>query len=122
MNEMTIGLENVRFKGFIGCYEAEKILGNQYEVNVLLKINVTDELNTDDSLADGIEAYVLWKAWTKEKEPELALAQAAIYASFIREGRRFVKKQTGDRRIGLDIDSPTPMSNMQMFGSSVFRG
>ncbi len=65
----------------------------------------TESLNTDDSLSEGIEAYVLWKAWKKEKEQDLALEQAQLYSNYIREARRWEKKQSGDQRFKLDIES-----------------
>lgn len=70
----------------------------------------TDTLNTDDSLSEAIEAYVLWKAWKKEKEQDLALEQAQIYSNYIREARRWEKKQSGDQRFKLDIESKTGFS------------
>lgn len=66
---------------------------------------MTESLNTDDSLSEAIEAYVLWKAWKKEKEQDLALEQAQMYSNYIREARRWEKKQSGDQRFKLDIDS-----------------
>lgn len=65
----------------------------------------TESLNTDDSLSEAIESYVLWKAWKKEKEQDLALEQAQIYSNYIREARRWEKKQSGDQRFKLDIES-----------------
>ena len=66
---------------------------------------LTESLNTDDSLSEAIEAYVLWKAWKKEKEQDLALEQAQMYSNYIREARRWEKKQSGDQRFKLDIES-----------------
>lgn len=73
---------------------------------------VTSELNTDDSLADAIEAYVLEKAWNKEKEPDLAQKQEDRYAQYVREGRRWAKKQSGDQKYKLDIESATPFGSI----------
>lgn len=70
----------------------------------------TQELNIDDSLADGITAYCLWKAWSKEKEFDLAASAQEEYNSFVREGRRFVKKQSGDQKFRLDIESGVPFT------------
>lgn len=72
----------------------------------------TNELNTDDSLADAIEAYVLEKAWSKEKEPDLAQKQEERYAQYVREGRRWAKKQSGDQKYKLDIESGMPFGAM----------
>lgn len=72
--------------------------------------NATQSLNTDDSLADGIEAYVLWKAWKKEKEIDLAQEAREEYDAWISKGRRWVKKQSGDQRNRIDIESQFPFS------------
>lgn len=55
--------------------------------------NVTDSLNVDDTLAGAVRAYVLWHAWTKEKEFAFAQSNQAEYNNFIQEGRRWVKLQ-----------------------------
>lgn len=64
--------------------------------------------NLDDTLHDSLIAYVLWKAFKKEKEHEQAAEQKAIYDGFILEGRRWTKKQSGDQRYRLDVSSPIP--------------
>lgn len=66
------------------------------------------ELNTDDSLVEGLIAFVLWKAWQKEQEEEKAAAQKELYKEYIGLGLRWQKKQSGDRRNRLDIASATP--------------
>ncbi len=70
----------------------------------------TQSLNVDDSLGDAIEAYVLWKAWKKEKEPDLAAEARAEYEEWIGKGRRWVKKQAEDRRNRIDIESAIPFN------------
>lgn len=70
----------------------------------------TQQINIDDSLSDGLEAYMLWKAWKKEKEPDLADEAREEYYGFVRQGLRFVKKQSGDQKYNMDIESPIPMS------------
>ena len=71
---------------------------------------LTDSLTVDDSLCPGIVAYVLWKAWTKEKELEFANEQQQIYREYVAEGRRFVKKQSGDQVYRIDNISSEPFS------------
>lgn len=68
----------------------------------------TDSINIDDTLAEGLTAYVLWKAWSKEKETDLAEEQKRIYFDYVGEGRRWLKKKSGDQRYKIDIDSPSP--------------
>lgn len=69
---------------------------------------VTDSINLDDSLSEAITAYILWKAWAKEQEFDRADAQQLTYDRYVAEGRRWVKKQSGDQRNRIDIDSPLP--------------
>jgi hypothetical protein len=68
----------------------------------------TQEINLDDSLSEAITAYILWKAWSKEQEFDRADAQQLTYDRYVAEGRRWVKKQSGDQRNRIDIDSPMP--------------
>lgn len=70
----------------------------------------TQQINIDDSLSDGLEAYMLWKAWKKEKEPDLADEARDEYQAFVQQGLRFVKKQSGDQRFRIDIESAEPLS------------
>jgi hypothetical protein len=72
---------------------------------------VTDSINLDDSLSEALTAYILWKAWKKEKESDLADEQQTIYLQYIAEGRKWVKKESGDQRYRIDIDSPIPFEN-----------
>lgn len=69
---------------------------------------VTQSLNLDDSLSEAITAYILWKAWAKEQEFDRADAQQLTYDRYVAEGRRWVKKQSGDQRNRIDIDTPIP--------------
>lgn len=73
------------------------------------QLDPTYQINIDDSLSDGLEAYMLWKAWKKEKEPDLADEARDEYLGFVRQGLRFVKKQSGDQRNRMDIVSGTPL-------------
>lgn len=68
----------------------------------------SETMNVDDSLSGGIKAYVLWKAWTKEKEFELAKDQQELYYSFVRDGLRWVKLQSLNKRHNIDVASNTP--------------
>jgi hypothetical protein len=66
----------------------------------------TESLPFDDTLNEGIEHYMLWKAWNKEKEFDLAEENKQMYSNYISEGLRFIKKKVGDMRNQIDIDSP----------------
>lgn len=69
-------------------------------------ISESQDLGLDDSLADGITAFVLWKAWMKEEETERANDQRDMYFEYVKQGLRFVKRKIGDERKMIDIDSP----------------
>jgi len=76
-----------------------------------LDITASDQpLGLDDSLHEALIAYTLWRAFEKEKEFEQAIYQRGIYEGYIQQGLRWAKKQSGDQRYRLDIDSPTPFS------------
>lgn len=75
-----------------------------------LDITTSNQPTIDDSLQDGLIAYVLWKAYAKEKEKESAAEQFTLYQSYINQGRSWVKKQSGDQKYKIDIQSPTPFN------------
>lgn len=68
----------------------------------------SQQCNMDDSLKEGLVAFILWKAWEKEQEEEKADVQRQIYDTYVQQGRRWQKRQSGDQRYRLDISSPTP--------------
>ena len=70
----------------------------------------TQEINIDESLSEALNAYILWKAWSKSKETALADEQKQIYASYVGEGRRWKKRRSGDARNLFDIQSSIPMT------------
>lgn len=63
-------------------------------------------LHLDDSLREALIAYVLWKAWEKERESDKADEQQQIYENYVKHGLRWQKKQSGDQRNRIDIVSP----------------
>jgi hypothetical protein len=62
-------------------------------------------IEIDDSLSEALNAYVLWKAWAKEKEQDLSDAQKQTYLEYVAEGRRWAKKKNEVNRF--DISSPS---------------
>jgi len=69
-------------------------------------IATTDSnINMPEELSEALTSYILWKAWSKEKETGLAREQKELYQSYILEGRRWKKKRTGDRKYRIDIES-----------------
>lgn len=68
----------------------------------------TQEINLDDSLSEAIFEYIMWKALRKEKEYETAAEHKLEYDRYVAEGRKWVKKQSGDQRNRIDIDSAIP--------------
>lgn len=79
-----------------------------YKAKPIPLVSVTDQINLDDSLQEAIIAYVLWKAWKKGQEDDKGTEQMQIYDSYVKQGLRWVKKQSGDQRYRIDISSPTP--------------
>lgn len=69
---------------------------------------ITDTANTvalPDELCEAINEYMLWKAYSKEKEEDLATQHMNNYIAYVKEGRKWVKKQSGDQRNRFDIES-----------------
>jgi hypothetical protein len=79
--------------------------------------SASDSINLDDSLAEAITAYVLEHAWRKEQEYDRADDQRTTYDRYIAEGRKWVKRQSGDQRYRIDIDSPLSLDgSLSPFG------
>lgn len=75
----------------------------------LPKVTETDQdIPLEETLLEGINQFILWKAWNKEQERGLAAEAKAEYKDSIRRGRRWVKKQAQHWRNRLDIYSPIP--------------
>lgn len=68
----------------------------------------TQEINLDDSLSEAIFEYIMWKALRKEQEFDAADEHKLEYDRYVAEGRKWVKKQSGDQRNRIDIDSAIP--------------
>lgn len=77
--------------------------------------DASQSINIDDSLSDALHYFMLWKAWSKEKEFDLATAAEQEYMKYVGEGRRFVKKQSGDQAYSLDIESGMPITGSNSF-------
>jgi len=70
--------------------------------------DVTKSIPVDESLVEAIHDFVLWKAWMKEKEVQLAQDAKMRYDEGIRRGRRYVKKIAEAARHRMDIPSNIP--------------
>lgn len=70
--------------------------------------STSQSINIDDSLAGAIRAFVLWKAWSQEKEFELAEQQHQLYEHFVGQGLRWVKLQALNKRHNIDVASGFP--------------
>lgn len=68
----------------------------------------TQQINLDDSLSEALFEYIMWKALRKEQEFDAADEHKLEYDRYVAEGRKWVKKQSGDQRNRIDIDSPIP--------------
>ena len=84
-----------------------------YKSKPIALVTTSQSINLDDALSEAITAYVLAKAWIKEGEEDKAADNRLIYDKYVLEGRRWVKKQQGDRHIGMDI-----ISNIDFEGGS----
>ena len=68
----TIHLQNLRFNGFHGLYEAEKRLGNAFEVNVSVHVDDNIALVSPDSTSlDYVHAYDVIRRCMEQPTPLL---------------------------------------------------
>jgi hypothetical protein len=91
-----------------------------YKAKPIELLTTSQSINVDDTLAEGLIAYILWKAWTKAKETSLAEEQKQIYANYVGEGRRWAKRRSGDQRNKVDIISATPFIEGRPFDTFPF--
>lgn len=70
----------------------------------------TQSIPLDESLVEAIHDFVLWKAWMKEKELQLAQDAKMRYDEGIRRGRRYVKKIAEAARHKVDLPSSIPFT------------
>lgn len=82
-----------------------------YKRRAIALTATTSSLNVPDELSDAIRNYVLWKAWSKAKEMDLADEQKQLYFEAIGQGRRWSKKQVGDLVHRIDMETPQAWSD-----------
>ena len=86
-----------------------------YKAKPIALTSTSQSINIDDSLSEALTAYILWRAWKKSKETALAEEQAAIYAEYVGQGRRWANRRSGDQRNRFDIESPIPFGDSHPF-------
>lgn len=79
-----------------------------YKAKPIPLTTTTQEINLDDSLSEALFEYIMWKTLRKEQEFDTANEHQLVYAQYVAEGRKWVKKQSGDQRNRIDIDTPVP--------------
>lgn len=87
-----------------------------YKSKPIELLTASQSIEVDESLSEALNAYVLWKAWTKSKETALAQEQKSIYAEYVGQGRRWANRRSGDQRNRFDIESSTPFGDLNPFG------
>lgn len=71
-------------------------------------INITDtnsDVEIDETLCEALNEYMLWKCFLKEKEKDLAEFHMNNYLAYVKEGRRWIKKRTGNMKNRFDLES-----------------
>jgi len=72
--------------------------------------SVSQSINLDDSLSHALRHYILWKAWRKEKEFQLAADEQAMYFQSVKDGLRHLKLQALNKTHNLDVQSASPFT------------
>lgn len=82
----TIHLNNLRFNGFHGLYPAEKLLGNQFEVQLSIQVDASPGQTNANPPLDYVEAYAIIRECMDQPTPlleELAMTIArSIFNQF----------------------------------------
>lgn len=89
-----------------------------YESKPITLLALTDSLSIDDSLADGIEAYVLWKLWKMDQEKDLSDEQLQRFKEEIGMGLKWKKQRVLDGKWKIDIESFMPFNYSSVNGSA----
>lgn len=69
-----------------------------------------DPLSIDDSLTPGLRAYVLWKMWAQDQEPDLAKEQKELFKEELGHGIKWRNQRVLDMKRKIDIESYQPFS------------
>lgn len=83
-----IGLEDIRFKAAIGFYEEERILKNEFVVNLWAEMEVCEsESNTDElsNTVDYVKLYAICKAAFDKERKLIEPVGHEILSSIIKE-------------------------------------
>jgi dihydroneopterin aldolase len=75
----TIHLNNLRFNGFHGLYPAEKLLGNEFEVQLSIQVDASPSHSTGAPSLDYVLAYAIIRECMDQPTPlleELAMTIA----------------------------------------------
>ena len=67
----TIQLHQLQFIAYHGLYEAEKINGNQFELDVDIEMNISDDITTLDQTLDYVSVYEIINTRMKLATPLL---------------------------------------------------
>lgn len=89
-----------------------------YESKPITLLALTDSLSLDDSLSDGIEAYVLWKLWKMDQEKDLSDEQLQRFKDEIGQGLKWKKQRVLDGKWKIDIESFMPFNYSSVNGSA----
>lgn len=88
-----------------------------YKSKPITLLSANQNLEIDDSLSEAMNAYVLWKAWSKEKEQDLADTQKQTYLEYVAEGRRWAKKKNELNRFDISSSSSFTSNPTNIFNS-----
>ncbi|MBL0056818.1 MAG: dihydroneopterin aldolase [Chitinophagaceae bacterium] len=98
---LTVHLKNICFHAFHGLYEEERILGNEYEVNLSVELIEEPETETLDQTVDYVSLFTL-----VEKRMALPTPLLETVAQDLAEMIRLAF--THVRSISISIDKKNP--------------
>lgn len=81
-----------------------------YESKPVAMTALTDNISIDDSLADGIEAYMLMKLYKMDGEDAASAAEKDRFDKEVGQGLKWKKKQLLDGKWKIDIQSFRPFN------------
>lgn len=103
----TINLHNIVFHAFHGLYEEERILGNEFIVNVSLDFDAKEPINNLNQTIDYVAVYEIIKQHMLQPTPLLETLAQQITAAILAYDDRI-----GTVSISIEKKNP-PISQLQ---------
>lgn len=81
-----------------------------YQSREIPLTSLSGQLSVDDSLTTGLRAFILWKMWAQDQEPDLAKEQKELFKEELGYGIKWRNQRILDLKRKIDIESYQPFT------------